>query len=219
MTKGIAESTAKTYASAQKLFLDFCSRLRLCPLPASEETLVLFVSEAAQSRTDGTIRCYLSGIRHLHIMHGFGNPLERTLRLDLVLRGIHRIKPKVSRPRLPITRQILRIIKSSLNAKPGFDSTMLWPACCTAFFGFMRCAEFTTTSPNAYDKHRHLLTTDVSVDSHCSPSMVAIRVSIWKWRHHSPWEYRERYLPSLSTVAILSNSSHCTGSYPMKENT
>lgn len=88
-------------------------------------TLILFISKLAQSRAHSTIRCYLAAICHLHITHGFGNPLELTLRLDLVLKGIHQIKPKISQPRFPITPQILLVIKRSLDAKPGFDSTML----------------------------------------------------------------------------------------------
>lgn len=44
----------------------------------------------------------------------------------------------------------------------------------------MRCAEFTTSSPTAYDKNRHLLAADVAVDSHYNPSMVAINVKMSK---------------------------------------
>ena len=180
MGKGIAESTARSYSAAQKLFLDFCSRLKLCPLPASEDTLILFVSEVAQSLSHSTIRCYLSGIRHLHVLNGLDNPLENRLRLGLVLKGIQRVKLKSSRARLPITPNILCMIKRSLDANPEFDNTMLWAACCTAFFGFMRCAKFTTSSPNTYDSHRHLLSTDVAVDSHDRPTMVAIKVKMSK---------------------------------------
>ena len=57
---------------------------------------------------------------------------------------------------------------------------MLWAACCAAFFGFLRCGEFTVPSVNAYDSRRHLSVSDVSVDSHTSPSLIAIRLKVSK---------------------------------------
>ena len=174
--RGIAPSTAKAYSSAQKIFLEFCSRLGLTPLPASEETLILFVAELAQARSHATIRSYLSGVRHLHVIHGHANPLHNTLRLDLVLKGVLRTKQKQSRPRLPVTPQILRVIRRSLEANPGFDSTMLWAACCTAFFGFLRCSEFSTASTTEFNSKADLLASDVAVDSHHKPSVIAVKI-------------------------------------------
>ena len=95
---GIAESTTKLYWHAQNTFLSFCQRLQLDPLPASEDTLILFAAEPAQSISHSSIRSYLSGVRHLHIIHGLTNPLEKTLRLDLLLRGIRRDAPKKKHP-------------------------------------------------------------------------------------------------------------------------
>ena len=177
---GLANSTTKTYSSAQQIFLEFCARLQFSPLPASEETLILFVAELAQSRAHSTIKSYLSAVRHLQVIHGLGNPLKGTLRLELVLRGIQRTRPKCTRPRLPITPQILRIIKNSLDSSPSFDSTMLWAACSMAFFGFMRCAEFTTSSTTSFDSRANLLASDVAIDSHQSPSTVAISIKMSK---------------------------------------
>ena len=132
--------------------------------------------ELAQTRAHSTIKSYLSAVRHLHVIHGLGNPLKDTLRLDLILRGVQRAKPKGTRTRLPVTPRILRFIKSSLDFSPGFDSTMLWAACCTAFFGFMRCAEFTTSSTSSYSSRGDLLAEGVAVDSHLEPSVIAIRI-------------------------------------------
>ena len=96
MKNGIATSTQKVYSCAHRLFLDFCSRLNRVPLPASEATIILFVTELAQSRAQTTIKSYLSGVHHLHITQGFPNPLENCHRLDLVLKGIKRTKPRAS---------------------------------------------------------------------------------------------------------------------------
>ena len=53
---------------------------------------------------------------------------------------------RTPRPRLPITVDILRKVKRSLrhasNMSP-YDVALTWAACTLAFFGFLRCAEFT----------------------------------------------------------------------------
>ena len=176
LRKGIAQSTEKLYNSA---FLQFCHHLSLQPLPAIEDSLILYVTDLAQSRTHSTIRTYLAGVHHLHIVQGLGNPLEGKLRLNLVLKGINRVNPCPNCPRLPVTPLIMNALKSTLETQPCFESTMLWAACCVGFFGFLRCGEFTVPSANAY-KERYLSITDVAVDSHTNPSTIAIRIKFSK---------------------------------------
>ena len=180
MRNGVAPSTWKTYSSAHRLFLEFCSRLCFVALPASEGTLILFVTELAQSRAVSTIRTYLAGVRHLHIIHGFTNPLQSTPRLDLVLKGLKRVKLRPGKPRLPITPAILSRIRASLSHSPGYNNTMLWAACCLAFFGFLRCGEFTLPSATAFDAARHLTYQDIAVDSHAEPSTLSVTLKVSK---------------------------------------
>lgn len=85
---GIAPSTEKTYSTAQKGYLLFCQQLSLPPIPASKDTLILYVTHLAQTRAHSTIKTYLAGVRHLHIKNGLENPLENRPRLDLVLKGV-----------------------------------------------------------------------------------------------------------------------------------
>ena len=116
MKNGIATSTQKVYNCAHWLFLDFCSRLNRVPPPASKATIVIFVTELAQSRAQTTIKSYLSGVRHLHITQGFPNLLECCHWLDLILKGIKRTKPRApGQEQLPITPSILLTIKAGLE--------------------------------------------------------------------------------------------------------
>lgn len=71
----------------------------------------------------------------------------------------------------------MRRIKVLISAKPGsYHSTMIWAACCTAFFGFLHCGEFTSPSHSAYDTTIHLSFKDVAVDNRNSPSFIRLTV-------------------------------------------
>ncbi len=140
----------------------------------------MYITELAQSRAHSTIRTYLAGVRHLHVISGLENPLEGKLKLALVLRGVKRIKPRQNFVRLPVTPLIMSAIKSTLETRPSFDSTMLWAACCLGFFGFLRSGEFTVPTSNSYDSRRHLSVADIAVDSHSNPTMVAVRLRVSK---------------------------------------
>ena len=119
-------------------------------------------------------------MRHLHILRCLPNPLTDTPRLELVLKGIQRIRPRQGKPRLPITPIILGRLKSSFDQSPGYDSTMLWAACCLAFFGFLWCGEFTVSSGASFDRAKHLAFQDISVDSHFEPTVLAVRIKASK---------------------------------------
>ena len=65
------------------------------------------------------------------------------------------------------------IHKVLLQFPNDHQSIMMWAACCTAFFGFLRCSEFTTTSPNEFDPAAHL---DIAVDNRNSPSLIRVTI-------------------------------------------
>ena len=49
---------------------------------------------------------------------------------------------------------------------------MLWAACCTCFFSFLRSGEVTTPSAREYDPGAHLSYGDVTLDNTSNPSVV-----------------------------------------------
>ena len=179
---GLAKSTRRTYSIAQRRFLEFCYwsgyfHENGSPLPMSEWTLILLVTELSRSLKASTIKVYLSGVRSLHIENGFKNPLVDCPRLEQVLRGIKRVQGVAIRPRLPITASILRRVQPLLVLHTYRDS-MFGAACCTGFFGFLRAAEFTTNG--TYDPTIHLSLTDVSVDRRSNPTVVCLRIKASK---------------------------------------
>ena len=125
-----------------------------------------------------TIRCYLSALRHLQIMSGLPDPsLNSFPRLDYALKGVRREGSACARERrLPITPDILsRIHEAWSRRQPTFDDIMLWAAFCLGSFGFMRAGEFTCPSRQAFLPHM-LTPADISVDSHSSPTIMAVHL-------------------------------------------
>ena len=115
---------------------------------------------------------YLAGVRHLHIVSGCPNPLDKALRLQLALRGYKGNKPPKPNPRLP---HILRAIKAVLLRAPqDYDNTLLWAALCLGFFGFLRSGEFVVKSQSTFNPKQHITPQDIAVDSHSNPTLIRV---------------------------------------------
>ena len=185
MYQGLASSTRRTYSCAQEKFVNFCIMTGHLspygsPCPASEWTLCLFATFLADSLRHSSIKVYLSAVRSLHVDQGFPDPLENCLRLQRVVRGIKRSQGALpSRPRLPVSSNILRIIYSAIDLK-SFDDVMFWAACLLAYFGFLRSAEFTVPSLSAFNPSVHLSVSDVSVDVPLNPSCLQVFIKASK---------------------------------------
>ena len=99
---GLADSKHRTYSAAQRLFLSFCDTYGLSPLPALEDTLILFVTSLAARIKPQSTSVYLAGIRSLHVANGYDNPLIPGLRLKQTLRGIERKHFAPPKRKMPI---------------------------------------------------------------------------------------------------------------------
>lgn len=119
-------------------------------------------------------------------MSQMGDPFQNTFPLlELVLKGIKREQAKLGslkpKERLPITPEILRRIRQVWerdSANP--DMIMLWAACCTCFFGFLRCGEITVPSHQEYDPGYHLSYGDVRFDSTTHPTVADVNIKASK---------------------------------------
>ena len=93
--------------------------------------------------------------------------------------GIQKEKCKTSSPKvgLRITMSIMAQIKSILTKhSKNYQSTIIWVAYCTAFFGFLHVNEFTVPSPYKYDPNVHLSLSDVTLDNTYPPEVVRLHI-------------------------------------------
>ena len=105
-----------------------------------------------------------------------GKPFPR---LEYVLKGIKHAQAATrnkTHSRLPITLPILSKFFKVWDSTTNPDSAMLKAACCLAFFGFLRSAEFTTNSASKFDPTAHLSFRDIAIDSRLAPSLICIHI-------------------------------------------
>lgn len=116
----------------------------------SEDTLIYFVTycHSFLKLKWNTIKLYLAGIRFHYLCTGHPNPLQSVDRLQCIIRAVKRLQTQTIKPRLPLNITILLQICDLLHEgvfSPVIDLT-LECMCVVAFFGFLRCSEFTVRS-------------------------------------------------------------------------
>ena len=75
----------------------------------------------------------------------------------------------------------MRLLKKAWEAQGiSHKHVMLWAACCTCFFGFLRSDEATVPTQASYDPDVHLSISDISLDSSVNPCTIIVRVKASK---------------------------------------
>lgn len=180
---GLASSTKKVYATGCKRYIEFCTFTQLLPFPTSEYNLQLFVGSLHQEGlTHGTIKSYLAAIRFEQIAQNLGNPnIHLMPRLEYVLKGIKRSTGTRTRPRLPITPDILCNIRPIWQNLPSkHNGHMLWAASSLCFFGFLRSGEIVAPKQHEFDPEVTLCYSDIQVDSKIKPTMIRVHIKASK---------------------------------------
>lgn len=218
----------KVYATGMRAFLTFTTmhnipKINTSMIPlCNEEILKFFVAHCHANLhiTSTTIKSYLAGVRNHYITHGLGNPLctnegEPYHQLELIIRGIKKTEVPRRVSRQPVTPDILLAICRSLQKGlfgPYMDQ-MMQAACLLAFFGFLRCGEFTTYS-KVYDPETHLSLQDITfMDekelrvnlkvSKTDPFRKGCSIRIYKTNHKTlcPYTAIFRYLVTRKSVS------------------
>jgi integrase len=86
----LARRTTETYASNWCRFTQWCSLHGRQPLPASSESIELFLTQSLATRKVKTVRSYLAAILHHCVKHEY--PLPDTARARAILAGAQRLR-------------------------------------------------------------------------------------------------------------------------------
>ena len=81
ISSSLAPNSYQTYQSGQSEWLV------IHLLPAEELVVILFVAHLSLRFTHSSVRSYLSAVRHMHIVHGFSDPLLGTPQLKASSQG------------------------------------------------------------------------------------------------------------------------------------
>ena len=149
--------------------------------PLEEFRLQRYVVSLANRLACKTIKVYLSGIQFFGLLIGSDVRIASFPRLYYVLRGIRRLQgDRFRRPRrLPITYQHMLIMSSRIRLQmyTNFESLMLRSACALAFFGLLRCSEYTSPRRSSFDSDSTLLVQDISFNAAFNIMYVRIKAS------------------------------------------
>lgn len=120
--------------------------------PLSEDSLIHYATHCHKhlNLKCSTIKLYICGIRYKFLQSGIPNLFSnccssKMFRLEAIYKGIKKSEVKNTRERLPITYDILLDICSHLQKGifSVYTDILIETACIIAYFGFLRCGEFT----------------------------------------------------------------------------
>ena len=159
--KALAKSTKSTYKQAKRIYKKFCKlvhiecRPRLIQ-PPDRHVMLLFVAYLASNRRLSyvSLRPYIYGIRRWWLDAGVADPTKvkgkKWHKFESLCAGIKRSTCRRKKIRKPLT---LKHIKSIICEIPHMNmtanNTLVFKAeVLVAFFGFLRCSEYTMTPSN-----------------------------------------------------------------------
>ena len=111
----MAVATERGYAHDWRTFRAWCERAGRQALPASPETLSLFVADQLASKKVVTVCRYAAGVGFIHRREGFPSPLDGSV--HQTLRGARRMRAEQPRQMQPLTVAQLRSVCAWLEGQ------------------------------------------------------------------------------------------------------
>ena len=110
-----ARATVRTYGAAWRSFEGWCRRAGRCSLPATPETLRLYVADVGARLKCGSVQTYTWGITERHKAAGYPSPIDESVRQ--VLAGLARTKGSSETSKAAVTPEQLRAMVATLDCK------------------------------------------------------------------------------------------------------
>ena len=170
MHLGPAKSTIKMYDSAWSYFTSFSAAFSVPVMPVNIPMICAFIVHCLKSRKmqPSSIKASVAGIQfHLRcadpsVCNLLGNPSIR-----LLFNGLKKEHPGSNDKRLsfslPLVHKLLSHLRQGCFA--SYADLLLEAIFFTAFYGFLRYGEFTTSS-DSFDPSHDLTISDITVDAH-----------------------------------------------------
>ena len=127
--------------------------------PTTTNVLCMYAAYLARFLLPKSVHIYLNVVSLIHKEMGFPNPLADNWVLSTVLAGIKRVHGVPPQPRLPITVQLLYLIKGRLNLQCSKHASF-WAICLTAFFGLFRKFHLLPVSADQFDSKKQFTRAD-----------------------------------------------------------
>ena len=102
-----ASNTERALRSDVSIFTAWCLEADRAPLPASPETVSVFVDAMAELRATATVRRYVSSIAIFHRAAGVPNPCD-AISVKLALKRMHRERGRSQQQAAPLNDELVR---------------------------------------------------------------------------------------------------------------
>ena len=142
-----SENTVKAYKSRWNRYNDFCDEFGLLALPASVETICLYLTQLMKKLCYITIVNYLSSVWVLHDYMGFKHVDPSTFLIQATLKGIKRLIGNEARQVDPLSPQDLHKIYDTLDMSDWSDF-QFWVAVVLSYRCLLRVGHV-TLSPHS----------------------------------------------------------------------
>jgi len=172
----ISHNTRQTYETGYQTYIRFLlftgtiAYVNSDQIPVTEDLLIFFVAHCVSKLgiSYSTIKLYLCGIKFKCHENSIMYPAIHNLnRLKNVLNGVKRTQTKKSYIRYPITFEVLRKVCLFLRNSSLYSHLLLETVCTVAFFGFLRCGEFTVENGQEFHPSFNLCVCDMTILADC----------------------------------------------------
>jgi site-specific recombinase XerD len=112
-----SRNTIGGYRSSFNQFRDWCEVAELMPLPATPETIAMYLGAQAGRLKASTLEHHLSAITKAHKAAGYDSPIRENMLVSEMLKGIKRTHGSAVTRKAPILTDDLRLMLRCLPAK------------------------------------------------------------------------------------------------------
>ncbi len=163
MRAAYAEGTWRNLEVQHQLYLKFCRTFSLHPLPASTRIIHLYIQFLSRRfKSVDSIRNYVHGVKKLHLWFGYDTDQFHHFSVNMLFKGLTRLKRHMPNQALPITLDILCDFHRLLNLQSPQDQ-VYWVLFLLAFFLMARKSNLVPDSRSKFDSLKHLQRRDITL--------------------------------------------------------